>query len=223
MLEFVKLLPHSLMNVSGSAFYSGRNAFIGKKDIYILGLNPGGSPIKQKEETLSWHTSMVLKNLNPNWSEYKDESWDEHSPGTFGLQPRVLHMLRVLELSPYEVPASNICFVRSKREKAISKDLRSLSDLCWPFHQKVIESLHIKLILCFGRRSGDYVRVRLGADRLIDEFVEVNERKWSSQVFENDYGLIVISATHPSIADWTRPETDPSVLVKKYLKRDAIL
>ncbi|MGE5457480.1 MAG: hypothetical protein ACM3RX_03925 [Methanococcaceae archaeon] len=218
MLEFAELLPPSLMNISGSAFYSGRNAFKGKKELYILGLNPGGSPVEQKEETLSWHTSMVLQNPNPNWSEYKNVRWDGHPPGTYGLQPRVLHMLRILELSPYEVPASNICFVRSNREKAISKDFRTYANLCWPFHQKVIESLHIKVILCFGRRSGDYVRYKLKANKLIEEFFEVNERKWASQVFENDDGIIVISATHPSIADWTRPETDPSGLVKKYLR-----
>jgi uracil-DNA glycosylase family 4 len=218
MLEYVKLLPISLMNVSGSAFYSGRNAFIGQKNLYILGLNPGGSPIEQKEETLSWHTSKVLKNSNPNWSEYKDESWNGHYPGTYGLQPRVLHMLSVLGLSPYDVPASNICFVRSNREETISQELNSYAEMCWPFHQKVIQNLRIKVILCFGKRAGDFVRYKLKANRVIDEFVEVNARKWRSQAFKSTDNLIVITATHPSIADWTRPETDPSGLVKKFVE-----
>jgi len=219
MTEFIDLIPKSLMNLSGSVFYSGKNAFQGQKDLYILGLNPGGSPIEQKEETLAWHTSKVLENSNPNWSEYKDESWNGHFPGTYGLQPRVLHMLSVLQLSPYDVPASNICFVRSNREKTITKELNSFAEMCWPFHQKVIQNLHIKVILCFGKRAGDFVRYKIKANRFIDEFVEVNERKWRSQAFKSPYDLIVITATHPSIADWTKPETDPSALVKKYLKK----
>lgn len=218
MLDYVKLLPSALMNVSGSAFYSGKNAFQGQKDLYILGLNPGGSPIKQKEETLSWHTEKMLKNSNPNWSEYKDESWNGHSPGTYGLQPRILHMLSVLGLSPYEVPASNICFVRSEREQTISKVFFTYAEMCWPFHSKVIQNLHIKVILCFGKRAGDFVRYKTKANRFIEEFVEVNERKWRSQAFKSPDDLIVITATHPSIADWTKPETDPSALVKKYLE-----
>lgn len=219
MTEFIELIPSSLMHLSGSVFYSGRNAFTGHNDLYILGLNPGGSEIEQKEETLLWHTEKVLQNPNPNWSEYKDESWEGHIPGTYRLQPRILHMLNILELSPYDVPASNICFVRSDREATISKELSSYAEMCWPFHQKVLQNLRIKVILCFGKRAGDFVRYKLKANRLLDEFVEVNERKWRSQVFTSTDDLIVITATHPSIADWTRPETDPSALVKKYLKK----
>jgi len=219
MTEFIKLVPTSLWHFSGSVFYSGRNAFTGLKDLYILGLNPGGSEIKQKEETLSWHTEKVLQNPNPNWSEYKDESWEGHIPGTYRLQPRILHLLNILELSPYDVPSSNICFVRSNREKNIAKELNSYAEMCWPFHQAVIQNLRIKVILCFGNSAGDFVRYKTKANRFIDEFVEVNNRKWSSQAFMSPEDLIVITATHPSRADWTKPETDPSGLIKKYLQR----
>lgn len=46
---------------------------------------------------------------------------------------------------------------------------------------------------------------------------KTDNRNWKSRVFKNKKGQIVISATHPSIADWTNPNTDPSHLVKKYL------
>lgn len=217
--EFVKEIPTSLVDLSGSVFYSGRNAFTGYKDLYILGLNPGGSEIKQKEETLSWHTKKVLHNPNPNWSEYKDESWEGHIPGTFRLQPRILHMLNILGLSPYDVPASNICFVRSTREDTISTNFKVYAEKCWPFHLSVIEKLNIKVVLCFGKSAGNFVRKKLAVNSLIDEFVEDNNRRWRSQVYKNSVGLIVIVASHPSIADWTKPETDPSLLVKKYLPK----
>jgi hypothetical protein len=220
MEEFAKLIPKSLMDVSGSVFYSGRNAFKTPKDLYILGLNPGGSQIKQREETISWHTEKTLSNLNPEWSEYKDESWNRYPPGTYGLQPRILHLLCQLKISPYDVPASNICFVRSNREKTISINLSNYAELCWPFHQSVIDTLKVKVILCFGKYAGNFVRSKTQSDRFIDEFVEVNERKWRTQAFKNNKGLVVIVTTHPSIADWTNPVTDPSALVKKYLRKN---
>jgi hypothetical protein len=215
--EFAQLIPDSLKDLSGIVFYSGRNAFKGKKDLYIIGLNPGGSAELQRDETIARHTKTTLANINHDWSEYKDEIWRSNKPGAYGLQPRILHLLGVLKLSPYHVPASNICFVRSSREKMISDKLYAYSELCWAFHQKVIDELEVKIILCFGKSAGSIVRRKLQANDFIDEFVETNNRKWSTQVFKSAKGQIVIVATHPSIADWTEPNTDPSQLVKKYL------
>lgn len=172
MLEkFAKLIPQELLEKSGSVFYSARNAFKGKKDLYILGLNPGGSEILQVKETIAWHSKKVFEIDNDNWSEYKDESWKEALPGTFGLQPRVLHLLNRLNLSPYEVPASNVCFVRSHRKKNIAKDLNYYIELCWPFHQEIIEELEVKVVLCFGQTAGYIVKKKLGAHEQIDEFI----------------------------------------------------
>ena len=39
--EFAGLIPEALLEVSGKAFYSGRDAFGGAADLYIIGLNPG--------------------------------------------------------------------------------------------------------------------------------------------------------------------------------------
>ena len=217
--KFATYIPNELKNLSGAVFYSGRNAFQGKKDLYIIGLNPGGSDVFQKK-TVSSHTETTLARLNPDWSAYNDEIWcSTNKPGTHGLQPRILHLLRSLNLSPHTVPASNVCFVRSKRERNISDKLYEYAELCWPFHVKVIVELEVKVILCFGKSTGRFIRKKLQANRLIDKFIEKNNRKWESQVFENDKGQVVIVATHPSIADWTNPLTDPSGLVKKQLIR----
>lgn len=217
--EFAGLIPPGLKQLSGSVFYSGRNAFQGKKSLYVLGLNPGGDVLAQRNQTVVWHTDGVLKRKLDCWSEYADESWNGYSPGTYGLQPRVLHLLRVLNYKACDGPSSNVCFVRSNREKSISSEFRKYAELCWPFHESVIEKLGVKVILCFGKKSGNFVRNKLKANTIIDQFVEENNRKWKSLVFKNTNGQRVIVATHPSIADWTKPETDPSPLIKRNLPK----
>ena len=215
--HFAQLIPKELQNKSGSVFYSGKNAFSGTKKLYILGLNPGGSELIQKDETIKWHTSLVINNQNPNFSEYQDGIWGGREPGTFGLQPRILHLLKNVELSPYDVPSSNICFVRSPREAQISENIQLYMDMCWNFHQNVIDALGIKTILCFGKTAGQYVRQKMEAHIWVDEFTENNNRHWKTLVFKNATIQYVIVATHPSIADWTNEKTDISKLVKKYI------
>ena len=218
--QFVKLIPEDLKEISGSVFYSGRNAFEGGKKLYILGLNPGGSPDEQSDETINWHTNLVLNGKPANWSEYCDEQWQKKHAGTYGLQPRVIHLLKNIGLDPRLTPSSNICFVRSRREKNISNQINQIIEKCWPFHEAVINRLKIKIILCFGSTSGNTVRKKLNAVKLIDEFIENNNRKWKTRVYQNYSGMIVIIAPHPSIADWTNEKTDPSKIVKKYLEQN---
>ena len=133
------------------------------------------------------------------------------------MQPRVLHLLRELDLEPRKVPASNVAFVRSARGKDIKGCFRELAKLCWPFHQAVIELLGVRVVLCLGKDSGSWVREQLDANDLVDQFVEVNNRRWTSTSYKNSNGIGVVVATHPSIADWTTPATDPSLLVQRML------
>lgn len=214
---FAKFIPEELMEKSGSVFYSGRNAFSGKKPLYILGLNPGGSEIIQKDETIQWHTENILKSKNLDFSEYKDGVWRGKKGGTSKLQLRILHLLKALNLEASETPASNMCFVRSPRESNIAREIKDYMDLCWSLHQNVIDQLEIKTILCLGKTAGKYTRSKINANILINEFVENNNRKWKTQVYKNNKNQIVIVATHPSIADWTNEKTDISELVKKYI------
>jgi hypothetical protein len=215
--KFAALIPQSLLKHSGAVFYSGRKAFSTPSPLYILGLNPGGSPEEQAADTVERHTEKVL-NEAAEWSAYRDELWRGNSPGTAGMQPRVLHLLRRLNLEPQNVPASNVIFVRSAREKDINNQLRQLAELCWPFHQAVIETLGVRVVLCFGQRSGRWVREQLNANNLVDQLVEKNKRRWTSASYKNSNGIAVVVATHPSIADWTTPATDPSQLVKRMLE-----
>ena len=200
-------------------FLSGRAAFSGYRKLYILGLNPGGDPIKKTNETVACHTSKVLNKKPDKWSEYSDECWEGKPSGKHGMQPRILHLLKNLDLEPGEVPSSNIVFERSRRKKDIEKIWRQLAEACWPFHRAVIKQLRPRVIICLGKDAGDFVRKKTRALNQIDCFVETYpNRRWKSECFCNHEGLKVIRVSHPGSADWTNPDADPSKLVSRALK-----
>ena len=214
--DFAKNIPLDLQHKSGIVFYSGRVAFSGHRKLYILGLNPGGNPAKQANATVAWHTSMVLREKPDKWSEYSDECWAGKSPGKHGIQPRILHLLKNLELEPGEVPSSNLVFERSRKASDIA--WLQLAEVCWPFHCAVIEQMQPRVILCLGKDVGEFVRKKTRVVDQIDGFVETNNRNWKSICFANHEGLKVVQVTHPSRADWTNPKADPSDLVFRALK-----
>lgn len=130
------------------------------------------------------------------------------------MQPRVLHLCDRLGLDPGEVPASNLVFVRSSLEATMEPGLMdSYADLCWPFHAAVIETLRVRVVVCFGGRVGATVRARLGAHTEIGRFKETNNRGWTSYAHEAPSGVRVVTVSHPSRADWRNPATDVSDLV----------
>ncbi len=209
-------IPAELLDQSGSVFYSGRAAFSGTKELYLMGLNPGGDPEILKESTIQRHTTNVLTNTPDNWSAYRDECWGNSKPGTTGLAPRVLHLLRQLSLDPGLVPASNLIFQRTRRASHLV-DRSELASKCWPFHEEVISILQPKVILCFGKCAGDFVARAVGAHTSLGFWQETNDRRWQTTAKGNGK-LIVVSATHPSIADWTAPDTDPSNFIRSLLR-----
>jgi uracil-DNA glycosylase family 4 len=212
---FAKRIPKDFFSKSGKVFYSGRKAFDDKVPIYLLGINPGGDPTIRSEETVESHTQYVLNMANSDWSAYRDESWGG-PPGTSGMQPRVLHLLKNLKIPAGNVPASNLVFVRSCREREINGKLTELCEIFWPFHKYVIEQLNPTVVICFGKTAGNFVCKKLNAKEQIDQFTEMNNRRWTSKAYVNAERKIIV-VTHPSVADWTARDTDPTELVKRAL------
>ncbi len=210
-------IPSALLPRSGKVFYSGRAAFSAPAPLYVLGVNPGGDPADHEADTVARHTADVLNTYPDDWSAYRDESWEGAPPGTYGMAPRVLHLFGSLGLNPGRVPCSNLVFVRSRREGDLKGEMASLADQCWPFHELAIAALTPRAILCLGGTAGRYVRRKVGANALVSEFVEANNRRWRSRTFANARGLSVVVATHPSVADWTAMSTDPTSLVRESL------
>lgn len=217
--KFAELIPESALARSGRAFYSGRSAFSACSSLYILGLNPGGSPEKLAHSTVAQHTQQILSTGDADWSAYSDESWENSPLGTWGLQPRVLHLLKELNLNPRRVPSSNVVFTRSTTARTLDGKFSELAEAAWPFHQAVIANLGIRVVLCFGKMAGNWTAKKLEAHRKIDEFEESNKRRWRSVAFSNEKGLVVLVLTHPSRADWRNPDTDPTALAERVLNR----
>lgn len=215
--DFLSLVDPSLHRRSGSVFYSGRHAFARTSPIYILGLNPGGDPVRQADETVARHMAEALSRETDRWAEYAEGSWRGRAPGTTGMQPRVLHLLRRLSLDPREIPASNVVFVRSGREADLERDKPALLRMCWPVHQAVIDRLGVGTILCFGGTAGRWVREALGADQQVEAFTEDNDRRWTSVAHATRTGRHVVTLTHPSIANWLNPATDPTPMIARVL------
>jgi len=221
MEEFIQYIPQYLLKESGKVFYSGRNAFTGKKKVYVLGINPGGDPIAQVHETVEWHNNLVLSE-NPDWSSYIHESWRGKPKGEYCFQTRVIHLFDGLNLNPYEVPSSNVVFRRTPRANHI-KRRDPIWDDCWKFHEKVIEKLGIETVLCLGRDAERVVCNKTNANNLIDISKEQNGRKWATRAFTNKSGFLVISLTHPSIVKWDSEVADPTPFVKKVLQERNII
>lgn len=223
--DFAKLLPKPLLSRSGRVFYSGRIAFESVSNLYIVGMNPGGSPSEYRDDTVSSHTKQILNSAPDNWSAYRDERWGGRKPGTLRppgtapMQLRMQHLFQRLQVDSGEVPASNIVFLRSERKATLEGDFSTLASQCWSFHAAVIESLRVRVIVCLGTDAGEVVRGRVGAVNLVDEFVEKNNRGWASRAYVNRNGLTVAVLTHPSIANWATPVTDPTELVLRALRR----
>ena len=180
-LDFVDKIPDNLLSQSGKAFYSGRKAFSGRSELYVLGINPGGAPGDYIEETIGNHTAKVVRINADNWSAYRDESWAGAAPGTYGMAPRVLHLFTQLGLDPGTIPCSNLVFVRSRQEADMGQEIVALAEQCWIFHEFVITQIQPRVILCFGKTAGNYVRNKVGAKILSGEYIEENTRRWRSQ------------------------------------------
>ncbi|WP_300115557.1 hypothetical protein [Sphingobium sp.] len=214
--EALDALPESIRRQSGSLFYTGRDAFTKPSAIYVLGLNPGGDPDAQEANTIEV-AIKGFKTAPARWSAYKDDSWEGAPPGTWGLQPRVLHFFKGLGLDPQTVPASNVIFVRSTTEGTLALDKDELITACWPVHEAVIRELGISMVICLGATAGKWVREQVGADVLIEEFRETNARGWKSQAHRRSDGFTVVTLSHPGRADWRNPAADPTPFVKAIL------
>ena len=220
--QFAEHIPPELKDKSGAVFYSGRDAFTGSRDVYVLGLNPGGNPVERPDETIGWHTDVVLHNKPDRWSEYTCESWlargRYYKPGEGGIQPSVIELIQKLGYDPREVPASNVVFTRSKDEVSLQeKDL--IANACWQFHREVIAHLEPKLILCMGRGAEDILKNKTNAVR---KGSSMSRRHGGGgylvEVFRNQRGCILVSVAHPGRIKWSKAEiADISGVVGKTL------
>lgn len=218
--DFIQLIPHSLLNQPGSALDSGRQAFAGPSDIYLIGYHPGG----QAPETIGEQIDGVLNRKATDWSAYRDEVWDRPPPGGHRIQKRIVHLCTGLELNPRAVPASHLIFRRWHTDAEPSAaEKQQWAAECWPFHQAVIDRLGVKVIVCLGSDARNWVlrkeRELTGLlPQRFDSFTAKDKGAWSSYAFQSGSRYIV-ALTHPARANWINPNADPTELVKRTLAK----
>ena len=214
---FAGLVPEALLGRSGEVFYSGRAAFSGKSDVYLLGYNPGSDPADPRLNNVGTNIVKVCRQEDERFSSYY-QSWEEGRDQK--MQKGIKSLFSNTGLDPCQTPSSNCVFVRSREIAGMDRGERyELEMACWPFHEAVISLLEVKLILCMGGEAFRVVSDRIRVFRQIDEFVEENNRRWTSQAYETDGGIVIVKLTHPSRASWYFRSTDPSPLVRRMLDR----
>lgn len=206
--DFAALIPTELLDVPGHAFYTGATGFTGHRPLYLLGLNPGGEGTETVRQQI-----QHLKAGPPDYSAYVTHIWKPAAR----IDHNVEHLLRKLSLGPTEVPASSLVFTRTRSESDLATDFERLAALCWPFHDAVIRTLNVRVVVCFGKKAGEFVRRQLGAHHEVDRYVEQNNRGWTSTTHRGPEGPKIVTVTHPSRADWRNPAADVSPLVARAL------
>lgn len=218
--EFVKLIPKSFLNQPGSALDSGRQAFAGPSDVYLIGYHSGG----QSQELLEEQINGVLKRKEAEWSAYMDAKWGRPPAGSHRIQRRIVHLCAGLGLDPRAVPASYLIFRRWPTDvKPSAAEKRQWAAECWPFHQAVIERLGVKMVVCLGSDARDWVLKKeeqlTGVEpQQIDSFTAKDKGAWRSYAYQSGNRYIV-TLTHPAMANWINPNSDPTELVRRTLEK----
>ena len=134
---FARLIPASLLDCSGEAFYSGPAAFSGSRPVYLLGYKPGSDPGGNKPPKVRSTIEEACSRMADRFSLY----YQDWGPGRRkDMQRNIKHFFVVSGLCPELIPSSKFIFVRSADVRGIpSAERRQLEDACWPFREAVIE------------------------------------------------------------------------------------
>ncbi|MCU8081468.1 uracil-DNA glycosylase family protein, partial [Shewanella sp. SM103] len=144
-------LKHILDDI-GEVVYSSHET-LRKGDVYLLGLNPGGSgqtnPDTGVPYTIRSHLQRMLKR---NENSFYDESWEngqsKYPKCGAPLQKRVIELLKGIDIDdPRTVCASNIIF---KTSRSAADLCFGLAGLCWPVHEAILKIIQPSLILTYG-------------------------------------------------------------------------
>ena len=137
------------------------------------------------------------------------------------LQLEMQELAACLGLDLRRIPASDVIFARSRQAHHIV-DRRKLMDhsmrgagpsrspaegSCWPFHQAVIESLGIRVVLCLYKGAAEFVREKTGARAQPVDRACARSRAGGDywrETFEAPSGLKIVQITRPTGIPWTR-------------------
>ncbi len=211
--DFAKLIPEQLKHLRGEAFRSGRKAFAEPRDLYILDYHPGGDD----PDTIGDHTNRVLETKQDDWASWVDGHWG-HDKGEHPTQKRMQFLFERIDRDPRAVPAGLLIFQRSNKDLS-NNEMREQAKPCWDFHEAVIRTLQVKVVVCLGVNVSIFVSKKLRARPTDDNFTE-KSRSWTSRTYKSTCGLYVVSLTNPKrSADWRKEKDGPIGLVQRALEK----
>jgi len=151
-------LPPDIRKRSGRALYSPTSTLESGSPIYFLGIYPGFVE-GNREPHNDWSIDFDLDRLaagNIREHAYLDERWGEAEVGQDAMQKKALHVFTILARGPGDellrkTPASNMILLRNKKEnEKLLRSRRQIIELCWPFHQAIIDAKKPELVLVHG-------------------------------------------------------------------------
>lgn len=213
--QFADLVPDHLLDVSGEVFAAGRIAFSRRSPIYVLALYPGGGTAN---DTLRGNIAETVDGPDGYWCSALDDQWGPEAPGKAPAQKNILMGFADTRFELREIPSSTLIFPRLSGDVEADPDFNAYADACWPFHQAVIESLGVRLVLCLGKTVGGAVRRRLNAHELVSQYTEtIPIRGWTSTIHSNPQGVMVASLSSPWRTDWSNPALNPLPMCERAL------
>jgi hypothetical protein len=133
-----------MLQSSGAVLYSGVEK-LNPGQIYLLGLNPGGSNGATLKDSLD--------NSRSGHNAYLDEEWcpggNWRPKGEATLQRRVQHLCRMMGKDTREVPASNLAFTQSVRIDT-HNDFPAAIRASLPVHELFVEAIQPRFLMTFG-------------------------------------------------------------------------
>ncbi|MBG9997230.1 hypothetical protein I6F50_19550 [Pseudoalteromonas sp. NZS127_1] len=214
--EFAKQHFGHLYNRLGEGIYSSHET-LKEGDVYLLGLNPGGSGHTKLGEFMN-------NTLTRTRNSYLNESWkngqSEYAQGAAPLQKRIQGLLQGINQNVVDVCASNLIFTTSKSSQDSNFNF-GFAGTFWPFHQAVIEIVKPKVILTFGNAKHlspfGFLKSMYYDENNLDTFeaIPAEHGKWECYGFKTKFngrqtaviGLPHLSYYNPNkekILEWIR-------------------
>ena len=200
-IAIIKYLLRNHLHEDGSVLYSSLET-IKKGDIYLLGINPGGS---NKSHTLE---EDLIGTPEKSYSAYCDEDWSNNNSGDGNskFQKRINWLIARLGYNMRDICSTNLIFFRSQNVKNLT---RVMADVCWPVHEVLLNIVKPKIILTIGNSYSTnspyaYIQSIYGGDTY--EPIKANHGNYSikimrTKILEND--VFVVGFPHLS---WYSPE-----------------
>lgn len=190
---FARVQLEPILDLSGKILYSSVDTLRPGR-VYLLGHNPGGSPITKASQTIRLCLDALPWKMT---NDYFDESWKNRPVGASFLQLRVKWLLQNLGLNPLEVAASNLIFPRSVA--AAESRFAEFSEICWPVHERILGIVAPALVIVFGNSAASpYAFIRRKFNPSSETTVPSGHGTWSCRSFDVPKRFRVVGLPHLS-------------------------